>query len=97
MSVIVINYKYRIRFPDDTQSIPGAKQQQYGLPTNFNISEHPPVVMRVKSHRDSDQSETQRKRRSRNRLSNRRSTGYVTPEQIEEAKNMGESGTSPQV
>lgn len=38
----------------------------------------------------SDQSETQRKRRSKNRLSNRRSTGYIPPEMVEEALKMGD-------
>lgn len=47
---------------------------------NNHQTSYPPVVMREKRY---DRSETERKRLSRNRLSNRRSTGYVTPEEIE--------------
>ena len=35
--------------------------------------------------------ETQRKRRSKNRLSNRRSTGFVSVEEVEQAKNIHEN------
>ncbi|CAH2013131.1 unnamed protein product [Acanthoscelides obtectus] len=62
-------------------------KSQYSLPENYNPADHPPVKMR--NHNCSDMSETQRKRRSRNRLSNRRSTGYVTGDVLEEALKMG--------
>lgn len=43
----------------------------------------------------SDRSETQRKRRSKNRLSNRKSTGYVTEAEAEAALKMGPDGSNP--
>lgn len=42
----------------------------------------------------SDLSETQRKRRSKNRLSNRKSTGYVTEAEVEAALKMGAEANS---
>ncbi|KAL1517890.1 hypothetical protein ABEB36_001595 [Hypothenemus hampei] len=72
------------RLPD---SMINNKLQAYGIPENYNPDDHPPVRMRQHNH--SDQSETQRKRRSKNRLSNRRSTGYVPQEIVEEALSMG--------
>ncbi|KAF7265997.1 hypothetical protein GWI33_020729 [Rhynchophorus ferrugineus] len=78
------------RFSDDVQSITETQQpkQKYGLPENFNSAEHPHVIMRSRS-KEIDHSEAQRKRRSKNRLSNRRSTGFVSAEQIDEALAMG--------
>ncbi|KAG5876564.1 hypothetical protein JTB14_037247 [Gonioctena quinquepunctata] len=62
-------------------------RNQYGIPDNYNPDEHPPVRMR--NNPNFDKSETQRKRRSKNRLSNRRSTGFVSPEEVDEAGRMG--------
>ncbi|XP_072400105.1 uncharacterized protein [Diabrotica undecimpunctata] len=63
---------------------------QYGIPENYNPEEHPAVKLRNQSN--ADRSETQRKRRSKNRLSNRRSTGFVSPDIVEEALKMGPEG-----
>ncbi|CAH1113141.1 unnamed protein product [Psylliodes chrysocephalus] len=65
-------------------------RNQYGVPENYNPAEHPAV--RLRNHSNADRSETQRKRRSKNRLSNRRSTGYVNAELVEEAFQMGPNG-----
>ncbi|EFA01064.1 hypothetical protein TcasGA2_TC003982 [Tribolium castaneum] len=51
---------------------------------------YPEVQLRQKN--PADASETQRKKRARNRLSNRRSTGYVFEEQVDEAFKMGPAG-----
>ncbi|XP_018566459.1 uncharacterized protein LOC108907317 [Anoplophora glabripennis] len=67
-------------------------KSQYGVPENYNPADHPPVKMR--NHNNSDQSETQRKRRSKNRLSNRRSTGFVSSDTVEEASKLGPDGES---
>lgn len=65
---------------------------QYGVPENYNPADHPAVKLR--NHSNTDRSETQRKRRSKNRLSNRRSTGFVNQEMVEEALMMGPNGTN---
>ncbi|XP_066256154.1 uncharacterized protein [Euwallacea similis] len=75
------------RLSNETNAIMSNKVHDYGIPTNYNPADHPPV--RLRQHNHSDQSETQRKRRSKNRLSNRRSTGFVHPEMVEEAVKMG--------
>ncbi|KAJ8954903.1 hypothetical protein NQ318_016843 [Aromia moschata] len=75
------------RLPHESDPEMISNRNQYGLPENYNPAEHPPVKLR--SHTSSDQSETQRKRRSKNRLSNRRSTGYVPPEVVDEALKLG--------
>ncbi|XP_074035090.1 uncharacterized protein isoform X2 [Leptinotarsa decemlineata] len=62
-------------------------RNQNEIPNGYNPDEHPPVKMR--NNHNTDKSETQRKRRSKNRLSNRRSTGFVSPELVEEALSMG--------
>nr|XP_023024589.1 uncharacterized protein LOC111512673 [Leptinotarsa decemlineata] len=51
-------------------------RNQNEIPNGYNPDEHPPVKMR-NNHK------------SKNRLSNRRSTGFVSPELVEEALNMG--------
>ncbi|XP_050308925.1 uncharacterized protein LOC126745215 [Anthonomus grandis grandis] len=84
------------RLPENGNPIMESKNPNYGIPANYNPADHPPVKMRQHNHHD--QNETQRKRRSKNRLSNRRSTGYVPPELMEEAMQMGYSnGQSDQV
>ncbi|KAK9882281.1 hypothetical protein WA026_020389 [Henosepilachna vigintioctopunctata] len=67
-------------------------QMDKHMPANYNPADYPPVKMR--NRKDStDLSETQRKRRSKNRLSNRRSTGVnYSAETIEEALAMGPHG-----
>ncbi|XP_060519552.1 uncharacterized protein LOC132697859 isoform X2 [Cylas formicarius] len=78
------------RLADNVYERMSAKTRQYQVPEDFDPADHPPVKMRHGNH-NADQSETQRKRRSKNRLSNRRSTGYVSPELVEEALHMGPS------
>ncbi|KAF2900060.1 hypothetical protein ILUMI_06129 [Ignelater luminosus] len=57
--------------------------------TNHASCLYPGVKLREKRPQtNQEKSETQRKRNSKNRLSNRRSTGFVTPEEIEEAMSM---------
>ncbi|KAJ8975582.1 hypothetical protein NQ317_013084 [Molorchus minor] len=76
------------RLPHESSSDMMTTKNQYGLPESYNPADHPPVKLR--NHQSScDQSETQRKRRSKNRLSNRRSTGYVPSGLIDEALKMG--------
>ncbi|CAG9761733.1 unnamed protein product [Ceutorhynchus assimilis] len=89
---VQIRDSYMSRLPAADISMSNDKtQNNYGLPENYNPADHPPVKFRQHSH--TDQSETQRKRRSKNRLSNRRSTGYVPPEVVEEAIKMGDQPT----
>ncbi|ENN83219.1 hypothetical protein HUJ04_013601 [Dendroctonus ponderosae] len=83
-----LNGDFPTRLPDDINAIMSNKVQNYGIPSNYDPADHPPVRLRHNHH--CDQSETQRKRRSKNRLSNRRSTGYVSPEMVEEALKMGD-------
>ncbi|KAJ3660857.1 hypothetical protein Zmor_005286 [Zophobas morio] len=54
---------------------------------------YPEVQLRQKS--PTDTSETQRKKRARNRLSNRRSTGFVSEDQVKAAMEMGAEGDKP--
>ncbi|KAJ8922132.1 hypothetical protein NQ315_004066 [Exocentrus adspersus] len=65
-------------------------RNQYGVPENYNPADHPPVKLR--NHSRTDQSETERKRRSKNRLSNRRSTGFISSDMVEEASKLGPNG-----
>lgn len=44
------------------------------------------LIYNVICYNRHERSETERKRLSKNRLSNRRSTGFVTPEEVEMAK-----------
>ncbi|CAG9864660.1 unnamed protein product [Phyllotreta striolata] len=65
-------------------------RNHYGIPENYNPADHPEVKFR--NHSNVDRSEAQRKRRSKNRLSNRRSTGYVNADVLEAAMKMGPDG-----
>lgn len=102
-------FDFFYRLPSTTHYITSNKGQPYGIPAHYNAADHPPVKLRHHNHRlvtiatnlnsinfglfSSDQSETQRKRRSKNRLSNRRSTGYVSQDMVEEAIRMGANGS----
>ncbi|RZB39388.1 hypothetical protein BDFB_010247, partial [Asbolus verrucosus] len=62
----------------------------YRVAENCKTSSFPEVQLRNKS--PTDTSETQRKKRAKNRLSNRRSTGFVFENEVEEALKMGPAG-----
>ncbi|CAG9824321.1 unnamed protein product [Phaedon cochleariae] len=79
------------RLSHESRETMSCMTNQYQVPADYNPDEHPPVRMR--NHTNADRSETQRKRRSKNRLSNRRSTGFVNPEMVDEAMKMGACGT----
>ncbi|CAH1371884.1 unnamed protein product [Tenebrio molitor] len=67
--------------------------KSYDLQENCKTSSYPEVQFRQKS--PGDASETQRKKRAKNRLSNRRSTGFVFEDEIEAAMKLGPEGDTP--
>lgn len=72
---------------EDTETIRNQEDITKGE-TNIEDSEYSPVKLREKKSSSPFNSAASRKRRSRNLLLNRRSTGYVSVEDVEKAKSM---------